>query len=160
MYQGQNAIDYLISQVNIEDPAASSHWRKYHSNFSVNNGLISGIEGFGSNENSYKGLIKFAHFIFQLKYRIWAFKSIKRLLLFFKLDVKNNNILKRQNKGYSLDCLRQTLSLTFLYEKIPNNFGSKSSILVIGDGFASMTNLLWSINSANTIILINLTKTL
>jgi hypothetical protein len=160
MYQGQNAIDYLISQVNIEDPAASSHWQKYHSNFEVNNGVIKGIEGFGSNESSYKGLVKLAHLAFQFRYRFWALKSMRRLLLFLKLDVKNSKILKRQNKGYSLDCLRQTLSLSFLYENIPNTFSSKSSVLVIGDGFASMTNLLWSTNSANTIILINLTKTL
>jgi hypothetical protein len=160
MYQGQNAIDYLISQVNIEDSAASSHWQKYHSNFEVNNGVIKGIEGFGSNESSYKGVIKLAHLAFQFRYRFWALKSMRRLLLFLKLDVKNSNILKRQNKGYSLDCLRQTLSLSFLYENIPNTFISKSSVLVIGDGFASMTNLLWSTNSANTIILINLTKTL
>jgi hypothetical protein len=126
----------------------------------VNNGVIKGIEGFGSNESSYKGITKLAHLIFQFRYRIWALKSMKRLLLFFKLDVKNSNILRRQNKGYSLDCLRQTLSLTFLYENIPNTFRSNASVLVIGDGFASMTNLLWSTNSANTIILINLTKTL
>jgi hypothetical protein len=160
MYQGQNAIDYLISQVNIEDPAASSHWQKYHSNFEVNNGVIKGIEGFGSNERSYKGIVKLAHLAFQFRYRIWALKSMKRFLIFFKLDLKNNNILKKQNKGYSLDCLRQTLSLSFLYEKVPSIFKNKSSILVIGDGFASMTNLLWSTNYSNNIILINLTKTL
>jgi hypothetical protein len=160
MYQGQHAIDYLISQVNIEDPAASSHWQKYHSNFEVNNGVVKGIEGFGSNESSYKGIVKLAHLAFQFRYRIWALKSMKRFLIFFKLDLKNTNILKKQNKGYSLDCLRQTLSLSFLYEKVSSIFKNKSSILVIGDGFASMTNLLWSTNSSNNIILINLTKTL
>jgi hypothetical protein len=160
MYQGQYAIDYLISRVNIEDPAASSHWQKYHSNFEVNNGLVKGIEGFGSNEISYKGLGKLFHLFFQTRYRIWALKSFKRLLIFFKFDYINSVILKKQNKGYSLDCLRQTLSLSFLLEKVPSAFSNKSSILVIGDGFASMTNLLWSTKSANTIILINLTKTL
>jgi hypothetical protein len=160
MYQGQHAIDYLISQVNYDDPAASSHWQKYHSNFHINNGIIEGIEGFGSNEISYKGLVKIAHFLLQLKYKLWAYRSIKRIITFLKFDAISKKILNKQNKGYSLDCLRQTLTLSFLHEKIPSAFNKQSTVLVIGDGFASMTNLIYSTNTANVIILINLTKTL
>ena len=160
MLKGQQALDHLITQVNIEDPAASSHWQKYHSNFKVNNGVINGIAGFGDNDKSYNMAVKIAHTIFQFKYRLWAYKSFRRLLFFLKLDTLNSKILKKINKGYSYDCLRQTLSLSFLYEKISNIFNSKSSVLIIGDGFATMTNLIYSSNSVNSIILINLSKTL
>lgn len=160
MQKGQNIINFLISKVNESDPSASSHWKKYHSNFKVYNGIPSGIEGFGSNEKSYRGFNLILHFIFQLRYRLTSFKSLRMFIYFLKFDYLNFKILKNQDKGYSIDCLRQTLTLSYIYSLIPKIFNSESTIWVIGDGFASMTNLLYKSNSCKNIVLINLTKTL
>jgi hypothetical protein len=55
--------------------------------------------------------------------------------------------------------LRQTLTLTLLHEKILEVFNSNQTILIIGDGFANMTNLINETKSVKNIVLINLSKT-
>jgi len=52
------------------------------------------------------------------------------------------------------------LTISFLNEAVPNLLSHKAVGCVIGDGFASMTALLLASKSANTIIMINLPKTL
>lgn len=160
MFKGQESLEFLLEQVSKDDPAASSHWQKYHTNFQVNNGNIEGIEGFGSNDSRYTGIRYILHLILQLRYKLWVLKSWQRLSVFLKLNSLNKKILKRQNKGYSLDCLRQTFSLTLLITCRQNIFSQRSTVWVIGDGFASMTNLIYESNSCENIVLVNLSKTL
>ena len=160
MYIGDAAIDYLITQVNNDDPASSSHWKKYHSKFDVRQEGIIGIEGFGSNDLAYRGIRRFIHWILQLYFKFWVIKSLKRIRLFKKIDSLNENNLKKTNQGYSIDFLRQTLTLTLLHEKIPEIFNLNETILIIGDGFANMTNLIYQTRSFKNIVLVNLTKTL
>jgi hypothetical protein len=160
MYIGDAAIDYLITQVNKDDPASSSHWKKYHSKFDVRPEGVIGIEGFGSNDVAYRGIRRFIHWFLQIYFKSWALKSFNRFILYNKFNTLNENLLKKTNQGYSSDFLRQTLTLTLLNEKIPEVFNSNQTILIIGDGFANMTNLIYQTRSFKNIILVNLSKTL
>lgn len=56
--------------------------------------------------------------------------------------------------------MRQALTISFLDQKVGESLNCKSTLCVIGDGFASMTALLLASKSAGCIVLINLTKTL
>ena len=47
IYTGQSAIDHLATKINETDPAASSHWQKYHSHFEFTGDGFKGLEGFG-----------------------------------------------------------------------------------------------------------------
>ena len=61
------------------------------------------------------------------------------------------------NKAYSLDILRQVISLSYLKDKGVVKDGGLSC--VIGDGFATMTSLLLKC-SRQSVVLVNLAKTL
>ena len=162
MLKGQNAINYLISNINEDDPSESSHWKKFHSNFKVKNEIVDGIEGFGSIANSYSWKAKPIHYIFQLKYRFLSLNSFKFFIHFLYFDFLNAGILRKMNKAYSLDALRQTLTLAFLSTKIPSVFKKNSTFCIIGDGFGNLTSLLHKMRSNHNrnIVNINLTKTL
>jgi hypothetical protein len=162
MLRGQNAINYLVSKVNEEDPSESSHWKKFHSNFKVKNEIVDGIEGFGSTANSYSWKTKPIHYIFQLKYRLLSLSSFKMFSNFLYFDFLNTGILRKMNKAYSIDALRQTLTLAFLSTKIPSVFKKNSTFCIIGDGFGNLTSLLYKMRSNHNrnIINVNLTKTL
>jgi hypothetical protein len=160
MYIGDEAINYLISQVNNDDPASSSHWKKYHQKFDVRPEGVVGIEGFGSNDLAYRGIRRVIHWFLQIYFKFWVLNSFKRIILYYKFNTLNEKILKITNQGYSTDFLRQTLTLTLLNEKIPEMFNSNETILIIGDGFANLTNLINETKSVKNIVLINLTKTL
>ena len=160
MYIGDEAINYLISQVNNDDPASSSHWKKYHSKFDVRPEGVIGIEGFGSNDLAYRGIRRFIHWFLQIYFKSWVLKSCNRILFYNKFNSLNEKVLNKTNQGYSIDFLRQTLTLTLLHEKIPEVFNSNQTILIIGDGFGNMTNLINETKSVKNIVLINLSKTL
>ncbi len=153
---GQSAIDYLRGQCDSNDPAASSHWKFYHKNFVFHeNGTFSGLTGFGGCNPPYKGLRKLYHNILQCKYRrigngLSAFKHIDSLAL---------SMTQKQNRAYDLDVLRQTITLSFLMRHLPL-LHNRSTVAVIGDGFASMATLLLASGCADQVILINLNKTL
>jgi len=67
--------------------------------------------------------------------------------------------MERQDRAYSLDVLRQSLTLAFLKRHIPGLNG-ESVVGVIGDGFAAMTTLLLASGLAKKVVLVNLNKTL
>lgn len=154
IYSGQSAIDYLAEQIQeTDDSAASSHWRKYHSEFVYTGEGFNGLQGFGglSKSNFFR---RFFHRIFQRKFRRLGFK----LTSFSEIDTKANEISQSQGRVYDLDFLRQSLTVAFLKSHL--KLTQPETACVIGDGFASMTSLLLANKLSNQIILVNLTKTL
>jgi hypothetical protein len=113
IYYGDDAIAYLVKQSQKKDTQSSSHWNKFHANFNFKGGKFSGIEGFGSHENQYTGFKKVAHYLFQAPFR----KMAKQYSNFDTVNRVAKDVLRRLNKGYSLDVLRQVVSLSYLNDK-------------------------------------------
>ncbi len=118
-------------------------------------GRIDGIIGFGDVETKYSWVKVFIHTYFQRFFRNIA----KRYSGFKNLDAKMSEILNLQNRAYSLDALRQTITLAFLKDHI-KNYKNIDVAVVIGDGFASMASLLLVSKFAKKVVSINLSKTL
>jgi putative sugar O-methyltransferase len=153
--KGSEGIAYLANQVILDDPSASSHWKYYHSNFQFKNGEFKGLQGFGGSDLPYVGLKKLLHFYLQKPYRDMAIDYAS----FDKIDKSAQILTLKTNRAYDLDVLRQSISLAFLKNHLPN-LDNKATVCVIGDGFASMTSLLLANKFAKRVIIINLTKTL
>lgn len=156
IFKGKDAINFLIDKIQDEDPAASSHWKKYHSSFDFTGSGFTGLLGFGGISLPYRGLKLWLHTVLQK--RICAFG--KEFPEFKSIEIITKDILRKQNRAYNQDVIRQVLTASFLRKNVPNKLSSDKTILVIGDGFASMTSILLANNFAGTIILVNLNKTL
>lgn len=152
VYQGEQIISYLSAKINQPDEKSSSHWNKYHKDFGFYGNRFSGVKGFGNNEKQYSGLKKAAHLLLQIPFRRMGLKYDS----FIEIDQLAKTILKRQNKAYSLDVLRQVITLSYLNQY---NSVAGDTTCVIGDGFATMSSLLLGYNNQR-VILVNLTKTL
>jgi putative sugar O-methyltransferase len=154
---GNASIEYLAAESKLDDAGASSHWRHYHSDFGFRGDGFDGLQGFGGSARPYKGLRGVVHERFLQRYRSMgigfsAFRTIDELA---------GRISARERRAYDLDMLRQTLTLAFLKEHlVAGRAAADTTACVIGDGFASMTALLLASDSANRVILVNLTKTL
>jgi hypothetical protein len=153
MLSGLAAIDYLALSQKDSDSSASSHWKQYHSTFKFTGNGFEGLQGFGG-YGKPSVLLSFAENIMQIPYRKMAGKTISSLERLAK------EITKKQERRYDLDVLRQALTISFLHEVAPSLLSDKAVACIIGDGFASMTALLLASKSANTVIIINLTKIL
>jgi len=154
VYHGKQAITFLASQIDNVDVKASSHWRKYHSNFKFNGETFDGLEGFGGNKK--RNLIDNAiHRILQRRFR----RQGKKYPSFARIDYLANYMTLKQSRIYDLDVLRQAITVSFLKETLADELSSPATVCVIGDGFASMTSLLLASRTAQRVILVNLTKT-
>jgi len=156
MYSGKAAIDFLITQVNQNDPGQSSHWQKYHSSFQFKGDGFSGLRGFGECIKPRGNLLRAFEMVLQSTFRNMA--DDKQDFSF--LDKIAARIVSIQNRNYNLDILRQVLTLSFLRAQIPELQKGDKVVCVIGDGFATMTSLLLASNSSSRVVLVNLTKTL
>ena len=157
MLRGESVFEHLVEAVAAPDPGASSHWRFQHAGFSYQDGVFSGLQGFGGCHPPYSGLRKWAHQLLQSRYR----NQFRGDELFENLDGIAAGITARQGRAYDLDVLRQTMTLAWLRDRLPESvFHPESTVCVIGDGFASMTALLWEAADAGTLVLVNLTRTL
>lgn len=150
-----DALKFLASEVGKDDAAASSHWRYYSRDFSLAyDGTAVGFHGFGESRRYYSPLAQHFHSFMQRRWRKPA-KSYKSFAFF---DNKMDVICRVKNKAYSLDALRQTLTLAALDEK--DELGRDHVVVVIGDGFANMSSLLLESGVARKVILVNLNTTL
>ena len=156
IYAGQASIDYLAAEISKDDSGASSYWQKYHSTFRFLGDRFEGLQAFGRSEKPYRGLRLALHRLFQRKYRRMGIQFPQ----FPFIDTLAYKITSRQGRAYDIDTLRQSLTLAFLKNHVPNALSPQATTCVIGDGFASMTALLLASGSASRIVLINLTKTL
>ena len=154
MIEGLGIIKILSKSLNFKEKVSSSHWDLYHKDFKYENGVLSGLIGFGNLTKTYKGLHKKIHLLFQWIYRKKAIDPF----LFNKIDKKADEITFLQNRANNLDVIRQSLTISFLNKKI--DFKNVNNAIVIGDGFASITSLLVENILVNRVYLINLRKTL
>ena len=154
MIRGRVIISKLSEKINIKESVSSSHWNKYHENFRYELNSLKGVQGFGHLNKNYGFISDYIHKFFQKKYR----KIASQNLLFKQIDYSAVNITKIQKRANNLDVLRQTLTIDFINQKI--DFKKINKIVVIGDGFGTMTTLLTENNFSKQIFLVNLRKTL
>jgi putative sugar O-methyltransferase len=156
MLTGHAAIDYLAAEAMKDDPSASSHWQKYHSEFKFTGQEFHGLKGFGGRAKRLPGpRLWFSRFL-QRRFRYFGNSFSK----FNKFDALALDITAKQQRAYDLDVLRQALTISFLHASAPSKFTENATCCVIGDGFASLSALLLASKSAGRIVLVNLTKTL
>jgi hypothetical protein len=158
IYQKFNAIDHLYSRFNTDDLSASSHWMEMHLTYKLERGKkLSGMRGFGGFCSRYNYIKYFGHLILRRKL-IRVGKDFKLFQQIFKLA---KEICRHQDRVIDQDMLRQVITLAYLYEKLESSYFDykNSNILVIGDGWGSLTSILLGFTSSR-IILINLNKTL
>lgn len=156
MFSGQAAIDYLATEAIKDDPSASSHWQKYHSEFKFDGQGFVGLQGFGGRTKRPTGLRAYLLLLLQKRFRNFGVSYDK----FHAIDALANRVTIKQGRAYDLDVLRQTLTIAFLLASAPAKFTGNTTCCVIGDGFASMSTLLLASKSAGRVVLVNLTKTL
>ncbi|MBF0151824.1 MAG: putative sugar O-methyltransferase, partial [Magnetococcales bacterium] len=161
LFHGSEAIRTLCEQVNVLEAGISSHWVDMHKEFSVNQGTLTGIKGFGENQPLRAGIKsqiqRVTHQLFQNRFRVMG-NGFSR---FPEIDRAGREIANRQNRQYGLDRLRQTLTLSLLLEHIPHAFANnEEAALVIGDGFGVFSTLLLFTNSVKKVIVVNIIRTL
>lgn len=156
IYKGRDAIAELSRHLNDREDGASSHWQAMHGDFSFEDGSLGGLKGFGECDPPATGLGKVAHSILQRRFRSMG----ARLSQFREIDKIAADIAARQNRQYNMDILRQSLTLSWLFDKIPETFASSDFVAVIGDGFATLSSLILESTTDVRVVIINLTKTL
>ena len=124
MIEGLNAIKFLSKSINSQEKVSSSHWNYYHKDFKYEKETFSGLMGFGALTTPYKGLFRNIHYMFQ-----WIFRKMtKDIVLFNKIDKKANEITSFQNRANNLDVIRQSLTISFLNQKL--NFNTIENVIV------------------------------
>ena len=153
---GEAALQHLASLVNTTDAGSSSHWQEMHQALRIDGEQIVSALGFGGFAPPYRGPRRWGHQLLQKRYRRMATAYPE----FRRLDRIAAKLVARQSRAYDLDVLRQTLTTAFLAYHAPLVFQRQRPILVIGDGFGTLSALLASAFPNSRIILINLTQTL
>ena len=156
MHIGRSIIEYLAEEAKKNDPAESSHWKKFNYDFKFDGKNFTGLKGFGELGIRFFGISNLIHNVFQ---RPWK-KIGKKYYLFNDYDKIAKKISNKQNRTYDKDFIRHTLTLSLIKEKFPNYLSHYSTICIIGDGFATMTSLLLATFCTKQIILVNLSKAL
>ena len=156
LFRDHEAIAKLTQHIHETDSGSSSHWRAMHRQFRFKDGCIVAAVGFGGYQRRPRGAKRLAHRLLQRVYRRMgsAFRA------FPDIDQVADAITARQDRAYDLDVLRQTITLALLMETVPEAFYNHRIVLVIGDGFGSLTSLMLSADKSIRIALINLTQTL
>jgi hypothetical protein len=151
-----NALQELQRNLDRHDHGASSHWRQMHQDYRYRDGRFEGLNGFGDPEPAGAWPRRLVHRWLQR-----PFRRIGRGLGDFRtLDGIGARIAAIQERAYNLDILRQVLTVAWLSERLGPDFARLRTILVIGDGFGTLTSLLRSACPAARIVMVNLTKTL
>ena len=99
-------------------------------------------------------ITKSYHWLLQLPYKV-RFGSYTKLVRALR---SAKNITSVQNRLVDLDVLRLVFTFVFCVDKIPQ-FSRKRTSLVIGDGFGTLSSLLYE-NTSHKIICINLNEVL
>ena len=130
MFSGQEAINYLAAAAIKDDPSASSHWQKYHSEFKFTGQEFSGLQGFGGRTKQPTGLRLWLSLILQRRFKHFgdAYPDINTI------DAHAHEVTCKQRRAYDLDVLRQVLTISFLRASAPGKFTANATCCVIGDG--------------------------
>lgn len=156
VHRGQDAIAFLAAAAAQPETSASSHWQEMHRDFRYRDGDFSGLRGFGGYAPSPGLLRAAAHRLLQIPIRRMGAK----LDAFPAVDRKAAEIVRRQDRAYDLDVLRQALTAALLLEKVPDRLRPGAVVAVIGDGFGMLGALLLSLAPGVKLILVNLDRTL
>jgi hypothetical protein len=153
---GSDIISPLHEKINSEDSAASSHWRLWHEQFKVDADMkLISASGFGDGRPLQNEFTQAIHNFLQKRY----VKKIDANETFYQLKALASAKCKQNNTRFSLDTLRQVLTLTHLMNTSLAKFTSET-IIVIGDGYGVLSHLLLSSGFSRKVVLISLTKTL
>ena len=150
----KKVLEILKESIKSDDNTQSSHWKKYHAKFKYENGIFSGLEGFGTNTKRLTGLKKIIYDLLLLRYQ----NNIINKSLFQEIKKNAIEIARKQTRLFDLDILRQCLTIDFLSSH--KLLEKKKTVVVIGDGWGIMTNLLLKLKIVERVILVNLNKTL
>ncbi|PPR41509.1 MAG: hypothetical protein CFH22_00541 [Alphaproteobacteria bacterium MarineAlpha5_Bin12] len=160
MYSGNKAISILAKEIDKFDHHESSHWKYLNKNIKYDKNIISGFSGFGDASRRFYGIQNFLHFLFQSPFR----KQGHTYKNFKQYDLISRRIALKQNRSYDINCLRQTLFLSYLNQKnnceLKNIIKTEPVVCIIGDGFGYMASLLIKLNITKKIYLVNLSKVL
>lgn len=156
MYWNSDAIAYLAGKLEEKEQGASVHWLEMHRTFQYQDGRLNGLRGFGGFIPRASMLRRMGHWLMQRPYRRMA-KSFSQ---FRQMDALADMLAGTQGRIYDLDMLRQAITLAFLREMLPGCLSPGSTLLVIGDGFGTLSSLALMAESRLRVVLVNLTKTL
>lgn len=155
MVLGNEVFTVLKDEFYLAEKSISSHWIEYLKDFNFQNDN-SFVKRWEWNHSRTK-VRMLLNFIFETPFR-WQGKQFSE---FKKILQCTDKFHKERGISLELGSLRQVLSLAFIKDKI--NFGQiKDTILVIGDGYGTMSSILLRHLSCQKIkvIVINLTKNL
>ena len=100
IYSGDDAINYLASEVPKKDKGESSHWSKYHSNFQFTGEGFEGLKGFGGNTKPYRGIRKLTHRLVQRRFRRMGDDYPK----FAEIDSLAQDIARSEERRVGKEC--------------------------------------------------------
>lgn len=156
MIYGSEIISSLYEKIHTEDISASSHWRLWHEQFKVDADMkLISASGFGDGRRLQNTFTQAIHNLLQKRFvnKIKASENFDHLKALAFAKCKQNNI------RFSLDTLRQVLTLTHLMNTSLAKFGGETSV-VIGDGYGALSHLLIASGFSRKVVLVSLTKTL
>jgi hypothetical protein len=157
MILGDDVFNVLQAESEFSERSISSHWVEYLKGFRYENGEFSGkglSEGGGGRRSFKEGLLEY---VFQTPFR----RQGKQFAEFGQILKCAKQVHKQRNTSLLLGSLRQVLSLSLLQSIIALD-QLEGNIIVVGDGFGTMTSLLLSYLTQKKpkIILVNLTQNL
>ncbi len=159
MFTGNKAISILTNEIGQYDPHESSHWQYFNKDIEYKNNKLKGYRGFGDSSSRLLGIQNFLHYLFQYPFR----KVGVNYKNFRKYEKYARKISIKQKRCYDINCLRQTLTLSYLNKnklEIKDFLKNEPICCIIGDGFGFMTSLLIELKLTRKIYLINLSKVL
>ncbi len=151
-----DAIQYLFERENDEEESRSVYWEYHVREFTIDlDGIIHGNSTLGSAPKARSFLRRFVHRLMQAPVRKLGshYKHAK------ESDKKGRQIAARQGRLYNGDFLRHSLTLALILEHI-DIIEPGDAILVIGDGFGTMSSLFLEAAPKRKVLLSNLTKPL
>lgn len=155
-YFDRDAIDYLARCVDQEDAGASAHWREMHGTFRYIDGELTGLRGFGTYTDRSHWARNLAHRALQQPWR----RMGRGFPDFARIEEIAHTVARRQDRVYDLDVLRQALTMAYLQSHLPAALTAGRIVVVIGDGYGTLSSILLMANPGIRVVAVNLVKTL
>jgi hypothetical protein len=156
MLTGDAALIALEAQANQAEAGQSAYWRQGVTTFDVKaDGTIIGNSVLGMVSEKTGPLYRLAHWLLQAPFRAMGarFGTLSDSLAIGRL------IAGRQNRAYTYDLLRHSLTLALIRHYVPLDAASDVSA-VIGDGSGLMASHLLLAHPNRKVVSVNLTKPL
>ena len=127
-----------------------------HAAFRYTDGQLSGLRGFGTFTPRTRWIKSLAHRFLQQPWRRLgrAFPGFRRI------EGVARAVALRQGRVYDLDVLRQALSAAYLEARVPSALTPGKLLLVIGDGFGTLSSIALAAFPGVRVVAVNLVKSL